>query len=162
MSKPLPLEFYNLYDGCKWFLERLMYASGWINIQSIPVEGNPKKKGEIVGLTINAVKYLEKVRIPLRLSFLAVSDGKEMALWDFHVGTSMVLLDVLNPYVYLQHIGKGCLRNSSKAPGIQPEPENWVVTNPNNIQALLEGYDKLARLLGYPVMFTALEFKGKD
>lgn len=157
MSKPFTLDW-DLYDHLISFLEKTLGSSGWQNLEFGRMRHSPDDD-TIVGLTVNGLKSFpgdEDPKVELRLSLVATKDGDSLVLQGFEMHRKGTVFGYLLPQEFLKHYGKEP-HPRLKFPVIlktPPQPEYWVVNKGVNLQALLESYDKLARLMGYPTMFT--------
>jgi hypothetical protein len=135
-------------------MARILTVSGWSfsssNVLDLQVEGQT----EVVGVSFNALKKHKTPdgsRLGFVVSFVAGPDGDNMLLREFNIYRSSGVSDeFLKGSTFLQHYGKKLYLLGGERVG-----DCWVVSNGSSVQALLEGYDKLARLLAYPVLFSA-------
>ncbi len=143
--------------------EKLPYMSGivdfltWVALARKYEHSHAKCDHQ--GLTWEPDKFISSnpvriLRIKMHLRYAANSKVLVLTTWACWVesrSSPSINTRLLDPQLYLAHIGKVCtdvidLRH--------PPQDAYRVTAGQNIQALLEGYDQFARLTGHMTLFT--------
>lgn len=139
--------------GPIFFLFKNLFRSEWSNVS---YNEEKTRSGHCVKLKL--IKFLPlrdpegegAVEIGLQLTF-----GKELQFLVIEEAETFSRgIQVLTLVDFLRHHGKRLASRPNDF--VKPGDDVWVVTSAKNMEAFFVGYDNLARLLGFPTLFTSV------